>query len=71
LVNAVTVQVDFGEGTYQEFEARGVPRLEFRISNETNPGAQSLLINEWLKEWHELDTRGAVALKTLERDPAS
>jgi hypothetical protein len=48
-----------------------VLELEFRISNETNPGAQSLLINEWLKEWHELDTRGVVALKTLERDPAS
>jgi hypothetical protein len=40
-----------------------VLELEFRISNETNPGAQSLLIKESLKEWHELDRRGVVALK--------
>jgi hypothetical protein len=70
-INAGSLKLISAKGTYREFEARGVPRLEFRISNETNPGAQSLLINESLKEWHELDTRGVVALKTLERDPAS
>jgi hypothetical protein len=40
--------------TYQEFEARGTPQLasgsSFRISNETNLGVPSLLVDQWLKE---------------------